>query len=68
MCSCLYRSFAQFHALSYINFEGCNIYFGLRKVFKVVCQCLKLLPYKSNNTGIGSTSCTLPQLLSVLCI
>lgn len=69
MCSCLYRLFAQFFAVSYVNFEGCDVIcLGLRKVFKVVCQCLKLLPYKGNITGIGGTSCKLLQLLFVLCI
>lgn len=69
MCSCLYRLFAQFFALSYVNFEGCDVIcLGLRKGFKVVCHCLKLLPYKGNITGIGGTSCALKQLLFFLCI
>jgi hypothetical protein len=57
MYSCLYRLFAQFFVLSYVNFEGCDVMcVGLRKVFKVVCQCLKFLPYKGNITGIGGAS------------
>jgi len=66
--SCLYRLFAQFLALSYVNFEGCDVIsLGMRKVFKVVCQCLKLLPYKGNITGIGGTSAHL-RILFILCM
>ena len=37
MYSCLYRLFAQFFALSYVNFEGCDVYvFGCEK-FSRLC-------------------------------
>jgi hypothetical protein len=68
MYSCLYRLFAQFFALSYVNFEGCDVICGVEKGFQGCVPVFEVFTIQGQYYWNRRCQCTLPQLLFVLCM